>query len=99
MLTRFTRNLLRRGQESDVWPLWLLLFAVLVPAGCLLWFMNAAMSNERLAARQRLADVYRVQLAAVQARLARSWRDTAADLETLAATAPAPVAFAKIVQS
>src|SRR5881296_1926779 len=39
--------ILRAGQDSDIWPVVLLLFAVLVPAVCLLWFMAAAMRNER----------------------------------------------------
>jgi signal transduction histidine kinase len=41
------------------WPV-LLLFvaAALVPAGCVVWFMALAMSNETLAVRQRLRDVY-----------------------------------------
>lgn len=77
----------------------LLLFAVLAPAVCLLWFTGAAMRNERLAARQKLADAYRVQLSASQARLARYWTETVAELEGFVAAAPAPEAFAKCVQS
>ena len=60
---------MRRGQESDVWPVALLLFAVLVPAAGLLWFTGAAMRNERLATRQKLADAYRFQLSSSQAQL------------------------------
>jgi signal transduction histidine kinase len=77
----------------------LLLFAVVVPAICLLWFMGAAMRNERLAARQKLADVYRRQLLSSQARLEQYWKETAAELENLARTSPASAAFAKCVQS
>src|ERR1051326_4347721 len=55
-LRRFIRTIQRLGEDSDIWPVALLLFAVLVPAVCLLWFMSAAMRNERLAARQKLAD-------------------------------------------
>jgi len=77
----------------------LLLLAVLVPAVCLLWFMGAAMRNERLAARQKLADAYRVQLSASQARLQQHWRETAAQLEKLAAATSAPVAFAECARS
>lgn len=42
-----------------LWPVLLLfLAAVLVPAGCVVWFMALAMNNETLAVRQRLRDVY-----------------------------------------
>jgi len=77
----------------------LLLLAVLVPAVCLLWFMGAAMRNERLAARQKLADAYRVQLSASQTRLQQYWRETAAGLEKLAGATSAPVAFAECARS
>jgi signal transduction histidine kinase len=90
---------LRTGHDGDVWPVALLLVAVLVPAVCLLWFMGAAMRNERLATRQRLADAYRAQLSASQARLQQQWKETAAELEKLTATTRAPAAFAKCVQS
>jgi len=77
----------------------LLLLAVLVPAVCLLWFMAAAMRNERLAARQRLADAYRVQLSASQIRLTHYWREVGAELEKCLASNSAPAAFVKCVQS
>ena len=98
-LRKLYRKIRRATQESEVWPVALLLLAVLVPAVCLVWFMSAAMRNERLAARQKLADAYRVQLSASQARLQQHWRETAAALEKLAAAAPAPVAFAKCAQA
>ena len=98
-LRRIIRTILRAGQDGDVWPVVLLLFAVLVPAVCLLWFMAAAMRNERLAAQQKLAAVYRVQLSAAQARLQQHWRETAAELEKFVAITPASAAFAKCVQS
>ena len=93
------RTTARNGRDSDVWPVVLLLFAVLVPAVCLLWFMSAAMRNERFAARQKLADVYRGQLSSSRARLEQDWKETAAELENLARTTPASAAFAKCVQS
>src|SRR6185436_18106228 len=68
-LRRLIRTIKRAGQDSDVWPVVLLLFAVLVPAVCLLWFMSAAMRNERFAARQKLEVAYRGQLASARARL------------------------------
>jgi signal transduction histidine kinase len=100
MLRRlFKTTFARTGPDSDVWPVVLLLFAVLVPAACLLWFMSAAMRNERLAARQKLADAYRVQLSASHARLQQYWRETMAELEKLAASTPASIAFANCVHS
>jgi signal transduction histidine kinase len=98
-LRKIIRTIRHLGEDSDVWPVVLLLFAVLVPAVCLLWFMGAAMRNERLAARQRLADVYRVQLADSQTRLQQYWKQAVAELERLATTISAPAAFAKCVQS
>ena len=77
----------------------LLLFAVLVPAVSLLWFMSAAMRNERFAARQRLADLYRGQLASSQERVEEYWEETVAGLEHLAQSNAAPAAFARCVLS
>src|SRR5258706_4714358 len=89
----------RCGRDNNAWPAVLLLFAVLVPAACLLWFMGAAMRNERLAGRQKLADAYRAQLSASQTRLQQYWSQTTAELEKWVAATPAPVAFAKCVLS
>ena len=90
---------MRPGQNSDVWPVVLLLFAVLVPAICLLWFMSAAMRNERFATRERLADAYRAQLASSQTRLEQYWKVTVAELEEIARTNSPAVTFARCVQS
>src|SRR6058998_2058690 len=91
--------IVRSGHDSEVWPVVLLWFAVLAPAVCLLWFVGAAMRNERLAARQKLADAYRVQLSASQARLQQLWRETAAVLDKPAAAASASVAFAECARA
>src|SRR5262245_28551302 len=93
------RAFARTGRDSDVWPVALLLFAVLVPAACLLWFMSAAMRNERLAAQQKLADAYRARLSDSRQRLQQYWRETVTALENMAATNPPPTAFARCVQS
>jgi signal transduction histidine kinase len=98
-LRRLIRTFVRGGQNSDVWPVVLLLFAVLVPAVCLLWFMSAAMRNERFAARQTLADAYRSQLSSSQVRLEQYWNEATAELETFAQATPPSAAFAKCVQS
>jgi signal transduction histidine kinase len=75
----------------------LLLFAVLVPAVCLLWFMAAAMRNERLAARQRLAEAYESQLAGVREKLGASFTDLESQLERLGQITPPSAAFARCV--
>lgn len=77
----------------------LLLFAVLVPAACLLWFLGAAMRNERLATRQKMAGAYQAQLAVAQSQLQIYWKERLAELETWATSAPAPAAFARCAPS
>src|SRR6266487_1062430 len=61
--------------------------------------MAAAMRNERLAARQKLADAYRVQLSVLQARLQQYWRELAGELDKSVAATSAPAVFAKCVES
>ena len=92
------RLLTRAGRDSDVWPVALLLFAVVVPAICLLWFMNAAVRNERLAARQRWAEDFRPQLLSVQVHLEEHWRDLGAQLDDLARTNAPALAFVKAAE-
>jgi signal transduction histidine kinase len=100
MLNRHLRKIFpRTGPDSDVWPVVLLLFAVLIPAACLLWFMGAAMRHERLAARQQLIDSYRSQLAASQVQLDRQWHDTFAALASVASSLPPALAFQECVRS
>ena len=98
-LRKLIRTIARTGQDSDVWPVVLLLFAVLVPAVCLLWFMGAAMRNERFAAQQKLADIYRGQMSSAHVRLEKYWEEMEARLEKLARTNPASAAFARCVLS
>lgn len=43
------------------WVILLLAAAVILPTVCLLWFMNQAVKNERLAVRQKLVDFYTAQ--------------------------------------
>ena len=74
-----------------------LLLALFVPTVCLLWFMMAAMRNERLATQQKLVDLYRIQLSTSQSRLQQHWGETLAQLEHLSMSAPAPVAFVRCV--
>jgi len=77
----------------------LLLLVVLVPSACLLWFMNQAMKNERLAVRQKLEDAYRGHLALAQQSLASHWRETGSDLDKLAEELPPSALFAREVNA
>ncbi len=87
------------GQSWGSWPVLLvLLVAVLVPTACVLWFMNAAMSNERLAIQQKLKDVYRKQLLAISATVDKQWREKLDALETLSGLHPAE-AFSQLVRA
>ena len=52
----------------------MVLLAVFVPAGCVLWFLNAAMENQQLAVKQRLTDVYRGQFDARKDGLNAFWK-------------------------
>lgn len=51
----------------------LLTCAVLVPTACLLWFMNQAVRNERLAIRQKLIDSYEQRVTDALQELQRHW--------------------------
>lgn len=76
-----------------------MLLAVLVPTGCVLWFMNLAMNNQRAVARQKLADAYRGQLALVRDRLESWWEKRAAELEQQAKTGVPPAIFERSVRA
>ena len=58
----------------------LLVLLALVPAGFVLWFMNAAVTAESESARQRVREAYRGQLRLVRARLDPLWRAQAGKL-------------------
>jgi signal transduction histidine kinase len=87
------------ARDNDAWPSVLVLSAVLVPAVCVLWFMGAAMRNERYAARERLADAYRAQLAGSQATIARHWAAAVADLEQIVKTNSPAASFSSAVRA
>jgi signal transduction histidine kinase len=77
----------------------LLVLVVLVPSICVLWFMNRAVKNERLAVRQKLIEVYRGQLSVVQDRLETHLRQTASELDSLASQLSPAALFAQQVQT
>ena len=76
----------------------LLLLAVLVPSVCLLWFMNQAVQNERVAVRQKLLEAYRGHLALLQERLENHLSQTSTNLDNVADTLSPAALFAKEVR-
>jgi signal transduction histidine kinase len=87
------------GRASGSWLMLLLLLAVLVPSVCLLWFINQAVQNERLAVRQKLVDAYRLNLALVQNEAEAAWRQSAAALDADSDRLRPPALFAKEVRA
>jgi signal transduction histidine kinase len=88
------------GDDHRAWPVILLLLAaVMVPTACVLWFMNKAMQNERLAIRQKLVDAYRGQLTLLQTELGEAWNKRIQALEKIASENSSAVVFLKCVQS
>ncbi|MHC4591174.1 MAG: ATP-binding protein [Planctomycetota bacterium] len=77
----------------------LLLLVVLVPTACLLWFMNAAMRNERMAVRQKLADAYRPYLDTATRRINEHWHRRADALSEVALELSDAQLFAELVES
>ena len=71
--------------------------AVLVPTACVLWFMGAAMRNQRLAVRQQLTEAYRGRLSAARKSLDEHWAAKAAALDGADPDAGAATAFAQLV--
>jgi signal transduction histidine kinase len=93
------RRLLRgTGHDSTWWPVLLLLLIVLVPSAGVVWMMRAAMENERLAVRQRLADAYHTQLEIAQRRVDAAWQQKLERLDAIANKYPPSRAFAECVR-
>jgi two-component system, OmpR family, phosphate regulon sensor histidine kinase PhoR len=67
--------------DGSAWVFVLLALLTLVPAACVLWFMNDALTRESDASRQRVLEAYRGQLRLVRARLDPLWRAHAASLD------------------
>jgi signal transduction histidine kinase len=66
--------------DGSAWLFVLLALLTLLPAACVLWFMNDALSRESASSRQRVLDAYRGQLRLVRSRLDPVWRAHAARL-------------------
>lgn len=99
----------RRSLEwpgRDAWPLLLLLLAVLVPTGFLLWFMSDAITQQAAASRHMALESTRGQLRLLRARTDSLWRAYADRLEPgrqAVPRRPAPPTveqrFARLVQN
>jgi signal transduction histidine kinase len=86
------------GYGRTLWPvLVLLVVAVLVPTGCVLWFMSEAVKNERLAVRQRLEDAYRSRLRDACGALETWWQERAEVLGPTDGGLLADETFARLV--
>jgi signal transduction histidine kinase len=62
------------GLDGSAWLFVLLALLTLLPAACVLWFMNDALTRESASARQRVLEAYRGQLRLVRSRLDPIWR-------------------------
>jgi signal transduction histidine kinase len=100
MMLHVAQRLTRRGagHDSAWWPVLLLLLIVLVPSAGVVWMMRAAMDNERLAVRQRLAEAYRVQLDVAHRSIDERWRASLKQLDEIAVREPPQQAFAECVR-
>jgi signal transduction histidine kinase len=73
--------------DGGAWLFVLLALLTVLPAACVLWFMNDALTRESAVSHQRVLEAYRGQLRLVRSRLDPIWRAHAA---TLNATAGSP---------
>jgi signal transduction histidine kinase len=64
------------------WLFVLLVLVMLLPAACVLWFLNEAIATQSTAARQRVLEAYRGQLRLVRSRVDAHWRGLAARLNS-----------------
>ena len=87
---------MNRARSSWLLPLFLV-FGVLAPTGCVLWFMNAAARSQGAAARQRVTDAYRGQLRLLRDRVDAFWTGRAAAVDA-ASQGPGMAAFQRIVE-
>ena len=70
----------RAWLDGGAWLFVLLALLTLLPAACVLWFMNDALARESAASHQRVVEAYRGQLRLVRSRLDPIWRAHATGL-------------------
>ena len=66
--------------DGSAWLFVSLALLTVLPAACVLWFMNEALTRESAASHQRVLEAYRGQLRLVRSRLDPIWRAQAASL-------------------
>lgn len=71
----------KAGSNPMRWVLLLLVAAVVVPTVCLVWFMDQAVRNERLAVRQKLIDVCNEKAERFAGDFSDLWREEMEALE------------------
>ena len=71
------------------------LLVVLVPSICLVWLMNRALQNERVAVNQKLVEAYRGHLTLAQERLDRRVRSLSEEFERAATNLSPAQLFAR----
>jgi signal transduction histidine kinase len=67
--------------DGSAWLFVLLALLTVLPAVCVLWFMNDALTRESEASHQRVLEAYRGQLRLVRSRLDPIWRAQAESLD------------------
>ncbi len=88
-----------KQRQQSSWPiLVLLLVAVSVSGTFVLWFMAQAISNERLAARQKIVSVYEDQLNVAKRRIASYWTDRAAQVALPNEPISSAAHFARVIR-
>jgi len=68
-----TKGKISAGNDQLWWVVLLLAVAVILPTVCLLWFMNQAVKNDRLAVKQKLTDAYQLRLDTLSESLDNLW--------------------------
>jgi signal transduction histidine kinase len=66
--------------DRSIWLVVLFVLAMLLPAACVLWFMNEAVTAQSAAAERSVRESYRAQLRLVRSRVEAHWREEAAAL-------------------
>jgi signal transduction histidine kinase len=72
--------------DGSAWLFVSLALLTVLPAACVLWFMNDALTREAAASHQRVLEAYRGQLHLVRSRLDPIWRAQATSLNAGAGT-------------
>lgn len=85
------------GRDTWSWPVLMLLLAVLVPSGGVLWMMREAMESERFAVRQRMTDLYDAQLESARLRINERWGQRLVEIAREGASISPSQQFATVI--